>query len=331
MRDFLGRLGLLALVLTAIGCAGEDAADETPPGPASSVSRIRLGGTFPEMELVGPDGEASPPSAWRGGWRVVALCPLTAPNGLDNIPEWESHRRIWADLGLDLIVITEGEPVDADDARRCGGRILHSRTSVFRVTGVLNRPVHVLIDPEGEVRHLDRPGVEFSAQLRSLLLNYRTLSAPERDREAIVRGAFPGADSVAVLATSEAPWLASDAFDLGLSAWYGEAFGRGGRLGRLFPIEFDPQCTTCDLLYLAVGVGRSRRIVAVNEIEPIIALGEHISADRLFGELIGIGKEEDLKRIGYVLARKKAEDSIHSVIRVALTLAARIPDEPVAD
>jgi hypothetical protein len=325
LRNILGRLGLVALV--AIGCSNDSDVEHQPSGETSGVGRIRLGEPFPEMDLVDADGAAVSPATWRGGWSAVALCPLTAPACLENLPEWESHRRIWTDLGLELIVITDRGSGETVDPKRIGGHILQSRTSVFRVTRVLDRPAHVLVDPDGIVRHLDRPGVGFSAQLRSLLLNYRSLSGPAVDRETIVRSIFPRADSIAVRVTSETTWLGVDAFELGLSMWYGEAFGAGRRLGVVFPTEYDPQCNTCDLLYLAVGVGRGRRIVGVKEIEPIIALGERISADALFERLIGINREEGLAQIPSMLSQKKAEVSIRSLVRVVLTLSLRIPAE----
>jgi len=325
------RVRFLSLVLALggpmLGCKGNgESSPGAHPSPAArpdTPMRLAWEEPFPALPLEDASGAAATLPRSRTGWSVVALHPspcISCAEMDDLYPRFEPN---WTTLGLGLVVVTEnGAPSDTASVP-----MLATSTSLFALTRTLNEPTHVLVGPDGRVRFIARREGSARERLQSLFRQFDTLKKPDAEREAIVRRVFPDAASVRLESTIATSWLGPSACALGLSPWFGSAHGANGSfLGFVFPLEKETSCTTCETLYLAVGFGRDGRLRSIEEIEPVISLGEQQETKRFFERFVGLLSPEGIERVPEGLIESpKADHVTRALLQNAFALAARAP------
>jgi hypothetical protein len=320
----------IALLLSGIACGGGsgEGDDRTPATETRGVEKLRLDAPFPALDLTDRVGQPASLAAWRGRWVAVALVPRTCADGFDHLEEWRGAAAVWGAAGLTLALVTD-HPREARGPAAEEERIpildLRPPSLLVGVVPALQEPTHALIDPAGVVRYVDRPRGTLAEHLRSLFRSFHYLSAADSVRVEIARRVFPNADSLRLGETTATPWLGTEAYEIGLSRWYGVAVDGGRTAGYAFPIEVDTGCDTCEPLYLIVGVDAARRVTGVTEIEPIVVRGSRVFAGGFLRRLAGVRDRAGLDRVPRDAAVADADEYIRRAVGIALEVAAGSP------
>jgi len=333
---YMSRIASTGLaVALLVGCAQEPAEDEGGAGRRSDPEArpaVSLGWEepLPDLHPLALDGSPSDALLEPGAWTALALCPIACSECEERLPEWDVRARIWAELGLRFAVVSERSPsLLAETVRQDGLQlpVFATATSIFRLTGSLDEPLLVLVDPEGVVRFVGRRRGTPDERLVSLRRQYQMLSSPPGRRDALVRGVFPDAGRIEIRSSIQSEWLGEAACRLGLSPWYGVAWADGDEwLGVGFPIERDTGCDQCQPLYLMVGITAEGRIQGVEEIEPVISLGERVDTRVFFNRLRGRRGPEGVAKVPVTMNSERADGVTRQLLTAVFHLAARIPD-----
>jgi len=324
----------LAVLFLAPGCGGGgDGAGDTGSGDGADDAprlSVDLGAPFPDLPLTAATDApvALPPDG--AGWTVVGLFPRTCHDCGTELPDLAVQAQLWGDAGLGFVGVFESTPAEvgvvAARTRTEDLALAATEVPLFPVTRILDASTYVLVDSVGTVRFIARQAGILPERLQSLSRQHRVLRAGPEHQAALVRDAYPDADGVEIRSTLDTDWLGPRTLELGLSPWYGIVTDAdGGTRAVVFPLERDTSCSTCEPMFLLVGIGRRGAIERVHPVEPVISLGEIQDTGPFFSRVRGVRSEEGLDGVPPMLNSAKADQVARQLLAVALDLAARIP------
>lgn len=331
-------LGTLAALLIT-GCGGGDPAGDGDAGGADAADAdadarprisIELGRPFPDLAPAAATeaSPALPPET--PGWTVVGLYPATCAGCETDLPELAVATELWADRGLGFVGIFEATPAEvgvmAARTRTEHLALAATELPLFPITRILDASTYALLDSTGTVRFVARQAGILPERFQSLSRQHRLLRAGPEHQAEVVREAYPHAAGIEIRSTLDTEWLGPRTLELGLSPWFAVVTDSAGDATQVvFPMERDTNCTTCEPMFLLVGIEEGGAIDRVHAIEPVISLGEVQDTVPLFNRVKGAHTRERLAALPALLNSTKADIVARQLLSVALDLGRRVP------